>query len=159
LLGAMVSALPAKPKPKRPWRRRDRVTDKPPHAVPSVRRTKRTNNPLTPVVHANTLRGRRCIDLIRAYMHALGNPTAADMTARVIAAAELVVLAEEMRAGALNNVRAKMGDVVRLQRLADMAVFRLGLFNHPNRSKKRRNVLHPKDGVSLSEYLGSEPAE
>jgi hypothetical protein len=130
---------------------------KTPGDVHMGRRTKRTNDPTVTLVNRNTYRGRRTVDLIRAYLHRLGNPTDTELQARVIAAAELVVLAEEVRGGALNSGRCKPNEIARLEFAASRAVARLGL------EPKRDHHGHPPfkgkpKGPSLGDYLG-EAAE
>jgi hypothetical protein len=116
------------------------------------RRAKRSNDILSGV-NTNTRHGRRIADLIFAYCEAL-RPSCddLDLQARIRAAAELVVMAEEMRSSALGNVIVRADDVMRMQRLADAAVAKLGL--HPQLSHARHRVVKPKiGGPSLAAYL------
>ncbi len=76
----------------------------------------------------NTARGRRTADLVRAYMAAAGNPKGPERQAAVIAAAELQVLAETVRAAALAGTgNVDLDQVIRVQGAADRAVRRLGI--------------------------------
>jgi hypothetical protein len=93
--------------------------------LPSRQRARRTNDPFANI-ETNTARGRRVADLVRAYLRALDNPADIERQAAVIAAAELQVLAEEARTGALKG-HADLDQVIRLQGAADRAVRRLGV--------------------------------
>jgi hypothetical protein len=108
------------------------VADTPPSRqrgaeLPSRQRARRTNDPLANL-DMNTARGRRVADLVRAYLHALGNPSDVDRQAAIIAAAEMQVLAEEARASALKQPGTiDLDQVVKIQGAADRAVRRLGI--------------------------------
>jgi hypothetical protein len=83
--------------------------------VPSRQRSRRTNDPLSGM-NMNTARGRRCADLVRAYLKSLGDPYDAGRQAAVIQAAELQVIAEETRAVALRAPEAAdLDGLVRVQ--------------------------------------------
>jgi len=95
--------------------------------LPSRQRARRTNDPLASI-DMNTARGRRVADLVRAYLRSLGNPAGIEQQAAIIAAAELQVLAEEVRTTALRDAgHADLDQVIRLQGAADRAVRRLGI--------------------------------
>jgi hypothetical protein len=95
--------------------------------VPNSQRARRTNDPLSGM-NMNTARGRRCADLVRAYLKSLGDPYDAGRQAAVIQAAELQVIAEETRAVALREPgKADLDAVVRIQGSADRALRRLGI--------------------------------
>ncbi len=95
--------------------------------LPSRQRARRTNDPLADI-NMNTARGRRTADLVRAYMAAAGNPKGPERQAAVIAAAELQVLAETVRAAALAGTgNVDLDQVIRVQGAADRAVRRLGI--------------------------------
>jgi hypothetical protein len=90
--------------------------------------------------------GRRVRDLYRAYLAGVSNPDDA-CRAQVLAAAELMVAAENARAELLAGA-ADIEQIVRLENLANRAVKRLGL--------KPTAASQP----SLSEYLAAKaPAE
>lgn len=93
------------------------------------RRARRTNDLFAGSgINRNSHLGRRLSDLTRAFLAAAGHPTAADQQAAIVAAAELVALAEEARSGALKqNGHVDIDQVIRLQRLANAAVHKLGL--------------------------------
>ena len=113
--------------------------------LPSRQRARRTNDPLAGL-DLNTARGRRIADLVRAYLQMLGNPADIERQAAVIAAAELQVLAEEARTGALKEAgHADLDQVIRLQGAADRAVRRLGL---PKAS--------PTSSPTLAQYLAAK---
>jgi hypothetical protein len=95
--------------------------------LPSKQRARRTNDPLAGI-DTNTAAGRRTADLVRAYLAALGNPVEVERQAAVIAAAELMVLAEHLRAAALRDAgHADLDQVIRVQGAADRAIRRLGI--------------------------------
>jgi hypothetical protein len=97
------------------------------------RRHRRSNN-IFAGIHQNSGRGRRIVDLTRDYLQQLGHPTSLTQQAAVVAAAELVVLSEEARAAALEQPGAvDLDQVVRVQRLANAALHRLGLDKPPPR--------------------------
>lgn len=84
-----------------------------------------TNDPMRARADGRTSAGRRVRDLYRAYLAGVSNPDDA-CRAQVLAAAELMVAAENARAELL----AGGGDVeqiVRLENLANRAVRRLGI--------------------------------
>lgn len=94
---------------------------------PSRQRAKRTNNPLHGLDRTSAL-GRRVADLTKAFLAAFGNPIDIQRQAQIIAAAELVALAEEARAVALRDpAKADFGAIGRLQGASDRAVRRLEL--------------------------------
>ncbi|MGB7099984.1 MAG: hypothetical protein WBD95_14630 [Xanthobacteraceae bacterium] len=112
--------------------------------LPSKRRSRRTNNVLAGI-DVNTAIGRRVADLVRGYLAALGNPQDVGRQAAVIAAAELLVLAEETRAAALRDpLAADLDNLVRVQSVADRALRRLGI--KPGA---------PPKPPSLKEYIAS----
>jgi hypothetical protein len=114
-----------------------------PHAV---RRSRTTNDPTTRCNQA-TAAGRRLNDLIRGFLHEMGNPTSTVAQSAAISAAELVVAAEDARAKLL----AGNGDpdqVVRLENLAHRAVRKLGI--------ERRQNAKPKK--SFAEYVREKAA-
>ena len=129
------------------------VTDALCDGLPSKRRSRRTNNVLAGI-NLNTAIGRRVADLVRGYLDALGNPQDVGRQAAVIAAAELLVLAEETRAAALRDpLAADLDNIVRVQSVADRALRRLGI--KPGA---------PPKPPSLKEYIASlqaapEPTE
>ena len=95
--------------------------------MPKRQRARRTNDPFAGL-DMNTARGRRTADLVRAYLAASGNPDGIERQAAAIAAAELQVLAEEVRATALKEgASADLDRVVRMQGAADRALRRLGI--------------------------------
>ena len=86
---------------------------------------------------------RRTKRLVAEYVAALGGPEAVDaaMLDKVRRAAELVVVAERARAAALRG-EADLDNLVRIERLSELAVRRLHL------DRKRGPA-----GPSLAEYL------
>jgi hypothetical protein len=106
------------------------------------RRARRTNDLFAGSgINRNTHLGRRLSDLTRAYMRAAGNPTDIDQQCAIVAAAELTALAEAARSGALKqNGHFDIDQVVRLQRLANAAVHKLGLDKPPPQRKSVEDV-------------------
>jgi hypothetical protein len=112
------------------------------------RRARRTNDPLAGISN-NSARGRRISDLVRSHLRALNDPSDINVQAACVACAELQVLAEEARAAALAQAGAgDLDQVVRVQRLANAALHRLGL----DRIKPRDDKPTP----SLDQYLTSK---
>lgn len=97
-------------------------------AKPSARsRSAATNRPASRW-NSNTVIGRRCRDLFKGYMRALGDPCDEPTVALTIAAAEAVVLAEVARReclAGLNGVNAEL--CIRFENTANRALRRIGL--------------------------------
>jgi hypothetical protein len=139
-------------KPRKNWKRPPSNTAAWTQHVGVNRRHGRTNDPLSGF-NTNTLCGRRITDLARKLLVALGNPTDTLVQAGIIQAAELSVLAEELRTEALNMEPGKakkiaVDQVIRLQGHADRAYSRLGFFD------ARKNRSHHKRRNPLTDYLG-----
>jgi hypothetical protein len=83
-----------------------------------------TNDPMRARASGRTSGGRRVRDLYRCYLAGMSNPDDA-CRAQVLAAAELVVAAENARAELLAG-RGDIEQIVRLENLATRAVRRLG---------------------------------
>jgi hypothetical protein len=102
-------------------------------------------------IETNTARGRRVADLVRAYLMALGNPANIERQAAVIQAAELTVLAEEVRAAALRSGTGDLVDqVVRVQGAADRAIRRLHIEATEAPQPSIRDVLAAEHEVRLA---------
>jgi hypothetical protein len=96
--------------------------------APSKTRAKLTNNPAGAGRHGQSAEGRRVRDLYRAFVAQLGNPTDAGVQAAVLAAAENVVIAEQVRALFLAGAPAvSASDVVRAESTSNRSQRRLGL--------------------------------
>jgi hypothetical protein len=90
-------------------------------------RSAATNRPISRW-SPNTSTGRRCRDLFRGYMRALGDPADEPTVALAIAAAESVTLAEVARAeclGGMTGITAEL--TIRFENSAARALRRLGL--------------------------------
>ena len=88
-------------------------------------RSATSNDLLRARANGRTSAGRRVRDLYRAYLTGLSNPDDA-VKAQVIAAAELMVAAENARAELLAG-RGDVEQIVRLENLANRAGRRLGI--------------------------------
>jgi hypothetical protein len=113
--GAVASPLPSRP---------------PAVAVASARsRSAATNRPSSRF-NANTATGRRCRDLLKGYLRALGDPTDAPTMALAVAAAEGVVISELARtaclsAGGMTGINIEL--MIRAENTANRALRRIGL--------------------------------
>jgi hypothetical protein len=94
---------------------------------PASSRSAATNRPASRW-NANTATGRRCRDLFRGYMRALGEPTDEPTVALAIAAAEAVVLAEQARQECLAGMTGVNAELtIRFENAAARALRRIGL--------------------------------
>ena len=87
-------------------------------------RRHRRSNDVFRGIRQNTARGRRIVDLMTAYLHQLGDPTSVTQQAAVLAAVQLMVLAEEARFAALAASPPtcdQLDQIVRLQAAAGRA--------------------------------------
>jgi hypothetical protein len=142
----MVSALSEPDASLRSGNRRKRHWPRKTGDVHPKRRAIRTNDPLTGL-------DRRTCDIARKLLQVLDNTTDVLVRAAVIQAAELSVLTEEARTAALAAPSDKtlINNVVRLQRLADTAYSRLGMFD------PRKNRSHHARQNTLGGYLNEAP--
>jgi hypothetical protein len=114
-------------------------------AVSPPRRRKRGPKPPRHVFDRRTRVGRRSVELAKAFRERLGGSDPV-MLAMIEKAARLVALSEDASARALNaDPRVDMDTLVRLNRLADLALRRL----HLDRYRPA-----PPAQPSLSQYLG-----
>ena len=99
-------------------------------------------------VDGRSAAARRAKQLAAEYVAALGGPDAVDavLMARVKRASELVVVAERTRVLAMQG-EAVLDDLVRVERLAELAMKRLGL---------ERRAREAAKGPTLEEYLASK---
>jgi hypothetical protein len=112
---------------------------------PRTQRSRRTNDPLADA-NQTTSTGRRIADLTRAFLAELSNPDDVTLQARAVAAAEMVVLAEEARAAALKTQGVdldRLDRVIRLEGAVARSVRALGL---PDRRRE-------PEGPTLSDIL------
>ena len=113
-------------------------------------RSRVTNDPRKLLgVDGGTANGRRRLDLIDAFMAALGGvPSLSEaQCADVRRAAELMLIAEEARAQALRGELVDLSGLVRIEGAADRAGRRLGIIKPA-----------AKPHVSLREQLAEEAA-
>lgn len=95
--------------------------------LPASSRSAATNSPASRW-KGNTVTGRRCRDLFKGYLSALGNPSDAPTMALVIAAAEAVVLAEIARQECLAGMTGLNAELtIRFENAAARALRRIGL--------------------------------
>jgi hypothetical protein len=89
---------------------------------------------------------------VRHYLDVLGNPTGLDIQTRILAAAELQVIAEQARFAALENppTADQLDQIVRLEAAVGRAIRRLGL-DHAARRKQ-------SNGFSLGDLLRDDLA-
>jgi hypothetical protein len=99
-------------------------------AVPRSQRSRVTNDPVRRH-RGTTSDGRRVRDLFLSFMSALGNPVNANVQAKCLTAARLVVTAE-IAGARIIDVGGNLNELVRLENAADRAVRRLGLAQQPN---------------------------
>ncbi|MEW6438813.1 MAG: hypothetical protein AB1508_16770 [Pseudomonadota bacterium] len=105
----------------RPDRAQAASSDRPLSAqLPPTQRARRSNDPLAKLP-------RRVADLARAYLAALGDPEDIGRQAEIVAAAELVALAEKARSEALTVPGYDLNNAIRAQNAADRALRRLGV--------------------------------
>jgi hypothetical protein len=80
-------------------------------------------------INKRVLSGKRTMALVQCYLDQLGHPTGVDIQARILAAAELQVLAEQARFAALENppTADAIDQIVRLEAAAGRAQRKLGL--------------------------------
>lgn len=101
----------------------------------------RTTNDPTSRMNSRTARGRRTKDLYRAFVARLTDPEEVLAQAAALAAAELTVSAEGLRARLLGGEAVDPDQVVRIENLAQRAERKLAKFAGPKKTK------------SLSEHL------
>jgi hypothetical protein len=99
-----------------------------------TRRARTTNDPLSRNSQA-TARGRRVADLFRSYMRAMSDRSCCFAQADALAAAELTVDAEDVRARRAAGT-AGIDEVVKAERLARHAVRKLKLDRQASQPKK-----------------------
>jgi hypothetical protein len=114
-------------------------------------RSKSTNRPSKMVIDGRSQTSRRLRDLADQFADGLGGwPQLSELRAtQVRAAAELVAIAEQLRADRLRGLPVSPDDIVRTDRLAHLAVRRLGL------DRKRE----PAEAPNLRVYLAGLPKE
>jgi hypothetical protein len=98
------------------------------------RRAHRGDDPFASV-NERTLVGQRLKELIAHYLEVLGHPTGVDIRARILAACELIVIAEQARFAALEKppTADQLDQIVRLEASVTRALRRLGLSDHKPR--------------------------
>ncbi len=97
-----------------------------PPGLASASTSATTNDPLAARVDGRTAQGRRTRDLYWSLYAALGRPEDLATKALILAAAELVTLAEVARADLLGG-RGDVNQVVRLENLSTRALRRIGV--------------------------------